>query len=224
MTNSSNLLKPLALATGAAIAGFTLAAPANAANLTIGPTTVNATNIPLISFTVTDNFLATDTISITAVGTVDLANNSGGYVTNAAGILTQTAPAYGVDGTVGGFANPSPSPYNFGALLLGNSTLGYKQLFAANVANGLGSAAPSTTLSFSNIELSTLFGSGLASGTVLNFQVSDSISGDNLGSFAVSGSIDTAGTNVPEPFTIIGTLVGGTAAVRMRKKLQRAGK
>ena len=32
----------------------------------------------------------------------------------------------------------------------------------------------------------------------------------------------TAATTVPEPFTIIGTLVGGTAALRMRKKLKAA--
>ena len=30
--------------------------------------------------------------------------------------------------------------------------------------------------------------------------------------------------SVPEPFTIIGTLVGGTAAIRMRKKLKLANK
>jgi hypothetical protein len=32
----------------------------------------------------------------------------------------------------------------------------------------------------------------------------------------------TIGTPAPEPFTMIGTLIGGTAAVRMRKKLQSA--
>lgn len=33
----------------------------------------------------------------------------------------------------------------------------------------------------------------------------------------------TASTSVPEPFTVIGTLVGGTAALQMRKKLKSAG-
>ncbi len=33
-----------------------------------------------------------------------------------------------------------------------------------------------------------------------------------------------AAQSVPEPFTIIGTLVGGTAAVRMKKKLKSANK
>ncbi|NJR32538.1 MAG: PEP-CTERM sorting domain-containing protein [Chamaesiphon sp. CSU_1_12] len=31
-------------------------------------------------------------------------------------------------------------------------------------------------------------------------------------------------TAVPEPFTVIGTLVGGTVALRIRKKLKSAGK
>ncbi|WP_310424738.1 PEP-CTERM sorting domain-containing protein [Chamaesiphon sp. VAR_48_metabat_135_sub] len=34
------------------------------------------------------------------------------------------------------------------------------------------------------------------------------------------GMANTAATSVPEPFTIIGTLVGGTSALRMRKKLK----
>jgi hypothetical protein len=42
---------------------------------------------------------------------------------------------------------------------------------------------------------------------------------DGLGN--VSGG---AATSVPEPFTIIGTLVGGTAAMRMRKKLKSVDK
>ncbi|WP_310429782.1 hypothetical protein [Chamaesiphon sp. VAR_48_metabat_135_sub] len=33
-----------------------------------------------------------------------------------------------------------------------------------------------------------------------------------------------ASTSVPETFTIIGTLVGGTAAMRMRKKLKSSSK
>jgi hypothetical protein len=38
------------------------------------------------------------------------------------------------------------------------------------------------------------------------------------------GRANIVATAVPEPFTIIGTLVGGTAALRMRKKLKSAGK
>jgi hypothetical protein len=43
---------------------------------------------------------------------------------------------------------------------------------------------------------------------------------DNINVSAAS----TGTTSVPEPFTIIGTVIGGTAAVRMRKKLKQAGK
>ena len=35
-----------------------------------------------------------------------------------------------------------------------------------------------------------------------------------------SGSINNPATSVPEPFTIVGTIIGGTAALRMRKKLK----
>jgi hypothetical protein len=38
------------------------------------------------------------------------------------------------------------------------------------------------------------------------------------------GSAAVATASVPEPFTVIGTLVGGTAALRMRKKLKSASK
>jgi hypothetical protein len=45
--------------------------------------------------------------------------------------------------------------------------------------------------------------------------------GVNLSGLNFSGNVTTA---VPEPFTIIGTLVGGTAAFRLRKKLKAANK
>jgi hypothetical protein len=41
-----------------------------------------------------------------------------------------------------------------------------------------------------------------------------------LGGFGATIPGTPIGTAVPEPFTIIGTLVGGTAALRMRKKLK----
>jgi hypothetical protein len=43
---------------------------------------------------------------------------------------------------------------------------------------------------------------------------------NNSGAFNVNVTTDAPTTAVPEPFTIIGTLIGGTAAVRMRKKLK----
>jgi hypothetical protein len=193
------------------------ASSANAASLTIPTTTVNGTNVSSgPSFNVTSNFLGTDTISLNVSGTVD--TSSGNYTTNAAGILTQSTPFYG--GLPPGDEGITLSGFNVGALLLGNSTIGFYQLFRANAANGLGNPSTPTNLSLSNVSLASIFGSGLANGTVLEFRTNDSDDFNNLGAFTVSGSINQATTAVPEPFTIIGTLIGGTAAVRMRKKLK----
>ena len=43
------------------------------------------------------------------------------------------------------------------------------------------------------------------------------------GSLAIS-FVPASSTAVPEPFTIVGTLIGGGAALRMRKKLRDAAK
>ena len=77
--------------------------------------------------------------------------------------------------------------------------------------------------------LSSLFTS-LSSGNV-DFGVNDLDPGDNFYDFkqGIDSSLVNVGTGpviippstaIPEPFTIVGTLVGGTAALRMRKKLK----
>jgi hypothetical protein len=186
---------------------------ADAASLVIPTTTVNGTDVfsgP--SFTLTSNFLGTDTISLNVSGTVNL----GPIIVNAAGISTQASVFGGAGIVVPGGSNGT----NFGTLLLGNTTTGFRQLFPANAVNGLGNSTPPTNLSLTNVTLSSIFGSGLNSGTELQFRVSDIDTGNNSGSFTVSSPIAPPTTAVPEPFTIIGTLIGGTAAVRMRKRLK----
>ncbi len=193
------------------------ASSANAASLNISSTIVDGTDVfsgP--SFTVTNDFLATDTISLDVAGQVDIA--LGGYTVNAAGVLTQPTTFFG--GLSTGNTVVRPDGTNYGALLLGNSTLGFYQLFLPGATTGLGSSTPPTNLSLTNVTLASIFGTGLTNGTVLEFRISDSDNFNNLGGFGLSGSINGATTAVPEPFTIIGTLVGGTAAVRMRKKLK----
>jgi hypothetical protein len=76
----------------------------------------------------------------------------------------------------------------------------------------LPSATPFTTITRSFIVAS-------ATSTGLIF---DHAGSDNFGLFLdnVVLSSTSASTAVPEPFTIIGTLIGGTTAVRMRKKLK----
>jgi hypothetical protein len=89
---------------------------------------------------------------------------------------------------------------NFGLVFTGTSALGSVD-FLKN----------STSLNFEpTSSISNPKGSFGGNG-VTNVYVSDAL----LGSYnAVSAS-----QSVPEPFTVIGTLIGGTAALRMRKKL-----
>jgi hypothetical protein len=56
------------------------------------------------------------------------------------------------------------------------------------------------------------------------FTFSDASNNNNGSNGTYSAPTTTANQPVPEPFTIIGTLVGGTAAFRMRKKLAEAAK
>jgi hypothetical protein len=200
-----------------AVSSVAVCAPnANAASLAIGSTVQSTDVFSGSAFTVNSDYLGTALLSLTASGTVNLDNTSAlGYTTNAAGVVTTPTSSLGNAGT----ASAAPSTASYGSLLLGNADLGFFQVFAPNSTNGFGSSSPSTNLSFSDISLSSIFGSGLTNGTVLEFRVTDSNTGDNSGSFAVSGSIVDAQA-VPEPFTIVGTLIGGTAALRMKKKLK----
>jgi hypothetical protein len=56
------------------------------------------------------------------------------------------------------------------------------------------------------------------------FRIPDAVAvagtGVNLAGLTFTGNVNT--TAVPEPFTIIGSIIGGTAAFRMRKKLKAA--
>jgi hypothetical protein len=60
-----------------------------------------------------------------------------------------------------------------------------------------------------------------SSPTIASFRLSGSylIAASSANGF-VSSTIPTSPTAVPEPFTIIGTLIGGTAALRMKKQLK----
>ena len=63
--------------------------------------------------------------------------------------------------------------------------------------------------------------SDVVSLNALSFGFNDITSRGN-GGFVLTASTVPASTSVPEPFTIIGTILGGTAAIRMRKKLAAA--
>lgn len=164
------------------------------------------------TFTVVGNFLSTDTLSLIVSGTVDLAN--GGFTANAAGIIT--APATTNTGAHPGQTSPNAdnASFDYAALLIGNSTLGFHQVFLASAANGLGSSTPPTTLFLPATTLGALgFASGLSNGTVLEFRVSDINSGDNSGAFNIS--------QAPEPgtFSLLALgLCGAAFAMRRRAR------
>jgi hypothetical protein len=168
--------------------------------LVIPNTTVLATDATGPAFTVAGTFSSSDTISITVSGLVDLA--SGNFTANAAGIIA--APPTTNTGNHPGETAPNLSDpaVNFAALLIGNTTLGFFQLFPSDAADGLGNPAPPTTLSITETLGSIGFASGLSDGTVLHLKVSDcnGCFGDNSGSFAVGSS------SVPEPgyFGVVG--------------------
>jgi len=196
---------------------------ATALNFTIPSTvTVLGNSESGTSFTVSQNYTASDTISIEAIGVVDIFD-AVLYNINAAGILTNPSLSIetGGTGTDPQGLNPTSIP---GALLIGNSTLGYHSLFAATVQNGLGSSQPPTDLK-ETVTLESLFGSGfigLTNGTVLNFIVDDTPGdyGDNSGSFTVKPYQEQVPFNVwgGAPITIFSTLLGISLLRIFRKK------
>jgi hypothetical protein len=225
MTRISNVSNLLFGTTAGAIASLALQSiPASAANLTFS-STVNSGSPTGLALAGGGNFLSTDVFSLSATGTANYAGfPNPAYVTNAAGVTTQ---AYtGTPNIPVGGSNPGANNATAGALLIGNGTIGYFQLFPTNATNGLGSGTPPNTVSFSNITLASIFGTALNTTPTssLNIITNDTVYADNVGVFTLNGSIAAPSTAVPEPFTIIGTLVGGTAAVRLRKKLQAVNK
>jgi hypothetical protein len=145
-------------------------------------------------FTVAGDFLSTDTVSLRVSGTVDLAG--GAFTANAAGIIV--SPVITNTGNTPGetAANSGNTALNYAALLIGNSSLGFFQLFPSSAEFGLGDSTPPTTLTLTDRTLGDIgFTSGLSNGTVLELRVSDINFADNSGAFNLS--------QVPEPGTIV---------------------
>ena len=178
------------------------------------PITVLGTNETGVTVNVGSNFVASDLFNLTASGTVSVGGSGNFPFTNAAGVATTNAGIYTIGGVIG-------TPPNVGSSLLVSRNSGtFVQVFPVNAANGLGSNSVPTTLSLNNATLGSIFGIGLTTGDTLTFKIGDGSGqyGDNSGSFQLSSP--NTSTSVPEPFTIVGTLIGGSAALRMRKKLK----
>jgi hypothetical protein len=160
-----------------------------AATLVVPDLTVLSTDtVSGPTFVVPTNYSASDFLSFTVSGIVTLQGGAT-YGTNAAGVVV-------VPGStgIGGSSFNGSGLSTFGSLLLGNGSIPFVQLFPTNPANGVGSGAPPTTLVFSET-LGSIFGTGLSSGTVLQFRVSDTNTADNSGQFSITSSA------VPEPGT-----------------------
>jgi hypothetical protein len=166
------------------------------------------------TFTVGQNLLGTDTLSLTVSGTVDL--DSGDFTANAAGIII--GPATTNTGGHPGETTPNADnpALNYAALLIGNSALGFFQVFPSSAEFGLGDSTPPTTLTLTDRTLADIgFTSGLTSGTVLEFRVSDIDFANNSGAFDL--------TQVPEPgnITVLGLCMCIIVIVR-RRSIQRS--
>jgi hypothetical protein len=119
----------------------------------------------------------------------------------------------------GSYSFNSSSPYdNYGFLYQGSFNP-ISPLTNVIIGNDDSSNIPGTSWDYG-------FSTNLTAGTNY-FLVSTGFSLGESGAFTTtiigSGNISAA-TAAPEPFTIIGTLVGGTAAMRMRKKLKSVNK
>lgn len=215
-----------------------------AAFISFGPLTVLGTDAPTTgfggagstvgpSFTLAAGTVGTDVLAVEGVGTVSIDPTA--YTTNGAGIMVAPASG-GAFGGSPGSVNPSgglssppglpPGGFPIGAILIGNSTLGWFPLFPANAANGLGNSTPPTTVATlppgSGPTLSTLFGiaapPGGWGGVTLQLVVNDGNGqyGNNGGSIRV--------TAVPEPSSIVLAGMGGALAllgvIRSRRRVQ----
>ena len=176
-----------------------------------GSITIPAVNPGGFSFVYTGTLTGADTIAFMQIG--GTANNpclqggpaSSAYCTNGGGIVT-VAGTTGVGGTstFSGTFNGTSGTWNFGSLILEISGEGAVQVFAASVANGLGSATPPTGLTLAPTSLSALgFGSfTTAANPTITFLVADNLYPDNTQQFVLS--------QIPEPSSIglLGSALG----------------
>jgi hypothetical protein len=174
---------------------------------------LSSTGVP---FTYTGTLTGADTIAFTQIGGTanDPCLQSGNlYCTNGGGIITiaGTSPVGATTTFIGTF-NGTTATWNYGSLIMEISGEGAVQVFAANVADGLGSGTPPTGLPLNSISLSSLgFGSFTSAlNPTITFVVADSFYSDNSRGFVLS--------QVPEPSTLwsVGAALAGLAVFGCR--------
>jgi len=163
-------------------------------------------------------------LNIEASGFFDLINSSNRFPTNAAGVLIQPTVYFGgtaVGSTVAASGATLGGGTPFGALLLGNASIGFVQVFPNVPGNGLGSSTPPTNLS-TQVAWGTLFPSVSAPFTgTLQWRVNDSSPSDNpnVETMQVEAFISSPNTApIPTPALLPGLIGMGAAALRKRKQ------
>jgi hypothetical protein len=219
--NSSQHLNPPAIAKSLAITGFLAVAvfaatPAGAVSLTNGDFETG----DLTGWTV---FTTTNGTNGSGLPNVALFNTTGSGASNSArfevgsggGGITQNVTL------ASGILNLS---VDVAAFSLSNNASGGVFTLLLNTFD-TGSMSVNTT-SRNTLTSSTTVNAGIYSVGIQMTRPYGSGTGNTpyqyVDNFAISGS--STATTVPEPFTVIGSLIGGTAAFRMRKKLKSSNK
>ncbi|MBS2037498.1 hypothetical protein JST97_21090 [bacterium] len=189
-------------------------APVMATDYANSPTPVGYT------YTLTQNYLATDAFSFTASGEINIATADPfgfGYWINAAGVTTHSQNTLGGFHGFGYTDSSGPFGTSYGSILVSaNNFATATQVFLADASNGLGAAGAVTSVS-RTATFADIFGGGLAAGTVLNFRVSDVNNNDNAGQFTLTGFLGAPDpTGAPElsahaaltPLCMLGCVLG----------------
>lgn len=156
--------------------------------------------------------LSTPTAASAATFTLNNGNNNSGIFSTTGTIDTVSITTTGIY-TIDAFGAQGGVSGGFGGAIKGNFNLTSGQILQILVG-GVGKSGGGTSDGQGGI--------GGYDATISNLTSSNAIrSGD--GSLAIS-FVPASSTAVPEPFTIVGTLIGGGAALRMRKKLRDAAK
>jgi hypothetical protein len=165
----------------------------------------------------------------TATFTLNNGNNNSGIFSTTGVIDTVNITTAGIY-TIDAFGAQGSNSGGLGGEIKGNFNLTSGQILQILVG-GFGKSGGGSGgngfgfMGFSGGNGGTSDGQGGIGGydaTISNLTSSNAIrSGD--GSLAIS-FVPASSTAVPEPFTIVGTLIGGGAALRMRKKLRDAAK
>jgi hypothetical protein len=203
----------------AVLTAFLASAGLARADFIIPPTGVDSTSSVGTSFTVTGgNYTDSSVLTLTGNNIVNLNDQLGPFMVNAAGVVINAGGIYS-NPTGSVFIGGPVAGVPYGALVIGNATLGFFQLFKDTAANGFGSSSPTSTV-FTSETIGQIFGAGtvIASGTQLIIKINDVPLFDNSGSFTVSGGL-TASSPVspaPEPTSIVLMGIGAVALIGFR--------